>query len=117
MGFSRKKRGSGSRDLGLDGHSNGKGDANRVSDVQTYRANFESIDWGRKPIHPGPLKYSLTAVGPEIPAGWRRMVYGDTIKGPVFREDFLGHRWLEANLVTGTRFLFPAEGVFYIEPV
>jgi len=41
-----KKRGSGSRDLGLS--SNGKGSASRITDNKAYADNYSAIDWGHR---------------------------------------------------------------------
>lgn len=51
-------KGSGltNRNFGLN-HTNGKGDASRITDIKAYRANYENIDWGsgqhRLALRPG----------------------------------------------------------------
>jgi hypothetical protein len=45
MSYHRKK-GSGSRDLGLS--SNGKGSASRITDNKAFADNYDAIDWGVK---------------------------------------------------------------------
>lgn len=37
----------GNRSLGLN-HGAGKGDKTRVTDVKTYRENYDGIDWSNK---------------------------------------------------------------------
>ena len=67
----RRKKGSGSRDIGMS--SNGKGSANRTSDNAAFAENYEAIDWGHG--GPGEIRYPYNYLdrGPLIPDGWRKL--------------------------------------------
>lgn len=46
----RKSKMGQSRDLGIS--TNGKGSASRITNQSAYSANFDEINWGRKPKPP-----------------------------------------------------------------
>lgn len=62
-------KGKTNRDLGLN-HINGKGSKTRVTDVKSYRKNFDEINWGPPARSVSPYRTTLREIEEEHE--WRR---------------------------------------------